>query len=152
NEPDYFELAPETTWRELPDGQLIANGYARVFGALGDETQKPFVAHGVGLSVGSNGSADRTRRRRWLDRPALHHPGLAFRCYTDHLRISSLAGMAVMLPLAMPMTPRAAAAVRRSLRGLQQICPDVGVENSVPYFFIGDARDEPAFLAQATSG
>jgi uncharacterized protein (UPF0276 family) len=36
--------------------------------------------------------------------------------------------------------------VRRSLRALQAVVPDVGVENTVLYFTLGSPLDEPAFL------
>jgi uncharacterized protein len=147
--PDYFEIAPETTWRERPDGELIENGYSRVFRELSAVGSKSFVAHGVGFSVGTAASEDAPRRRRWLDRLALDQRLFRHRWYTDHLGATSLAGMSLTLPIAVPMTAYAAAVVRGSLRALQEICPDVGVENSVPYFFVGDPLDEPGFLQLA---
>ena len=46
------------------------------------------------------------------------------------------------------MTAAAASVVHTTLRELQGIVPDVGVENSVFYFHLGDPLDEPAFLAR----
>jgi uncharacterized protein (UPF0276 family) len=70
-----------------------------------------------------------------------------FRWYTDHLGASSLAGLAMALPLPLPMTAAAARVVRRRLDELQRaVAVPVGVENSVSYFVLGDARDEPRLL------
>jgi uncharacterized protein (UPF0276 family) len=46
------------------------------------------------------------------------------------------------------MTAEAARVVRRRLRQMQRATSlgDVGVENNVAYFMLGDALDEPAFL------
>jgi uncharacterized protein (UPF0276 family) len=146
--PDYFEVAPETTWRERPDGTLVENGYARRFLVLGEETQKPFVAHGVGFSVAS-GEEDETRQRRWLDRLALDQERFRYRWLTDHLGLSSPAGLNGMLPLPFPWTDTYAARVRWALSRLQRVVPDVGVENSVPYFSPDAPLDEPTFLRRA---
>jgi hypothetical protein len=151
-EPDYFEIAPETTWRERADGELTENGYSRVFRELGASTGKPFVAHGVGFSIGSEDAADQPRRRRWLARLAQDQALFGFLWYTDHLGATALGGRSITLPIALPMTDHGAAIVRRSLREMQAVCPDVGVENSAAYYFVGDARDEPAFLREALAG
>jgi hypothetical protein len=151
-ETDYFQVAPETTWRERPDGELTENGFSRVFRELSATTGKPFVAHGVGFSVGSEAPEDEARRQRWLARLGQDQALFGFRWYTDHLGATALGGQAVTLPIALPMTDHGAATVRRSLAQLRQICPDVGVENSAAYYFVGDARDEPAFLDEALSG
>ena len=148
SEPDYFELAPETTWREHPDGTLLPNSYAQLFFDLGDTTDTPFVAHGVGFSVGS-GDDDLPRQRRWLQRLALDHQRFRFRWLTDHLGFSFTEGSNLTLPLALPATPHHAARVRGALARLQGVVPEVGVENSVPYFFPGDPRDEATFLGHA---
>jgi uncharacterized protein (UPF0276 family) len=146
--PDYFEVAPETTWREQPDGTLVENGYARRFLELGEATQKPFVAHGVGFSVAS-GEKDEPRQRRWLDRLALDQRRFRYRWLTDHLGLTSPAGLNGTLPLPFPWTDDHAARVRRALSGLQRVVPDVGVENSVPYFSPDAPLDEPIFLRRA---
>jgi uncharacterized protein len=155
-EVDYYEVAPETLWRCAEDGDEAAplreNGFHRAFAALGAEQDKPFVAHGVGFSVGTTSRADAPRRRRWLDRLRKDQATFRFRWYTDHLGASSLAGLALTLPLALPMTAHAAAVVRRSLSALGEIVGDVGVENTVAYFLLGDPLDEPAFLARVLRG
>jgi hypothetical protein len=146
DEAGFYEVAPETTWRLDAAGALVDNGYFRRFAALREETGKPFVAHGVGFSVGTAARADAARKRRWIERLRQDHATFGFLWYTDHLGASSLAGQAVTLPLGLPMTPYAATVVRRSLRAMAQVVPDVGVENTVAYFTLGDPLEEPAFL------
>jgi uncharacterized protein (UPF0276 family) len=145
---DYYEVAPETLWRQGDDGALLPNGFHRRFAALKARTSKPFVAHGVGLSVGG---ASPKRRALWLERIRRDHRVFRFEWYTDHLGQSEANGLALTLPLALPMTAGAAAAVRGNLARLQRIVPRVGVENTVAYFLLGDALDEPAFLRRILS-
>lgn len=148
---DYYEVAPETLWFEEANGELLPNGFHRHFLALGARTGRPFVAHGVGLSVGSRSRADAPRARRWLARIAEDHASYRFLWYTDHLGVSVPGGLTMALPLATPMTPSAALAARRKLRSLQRIVADVGVENTVFYFTLGDPLEEPRFLARILS-
>lgn len=143
---DYYEIAPETTWRGGARGQLEPNGFWRRFAALGAETGRFFVAHGVGLSMGTDAAADRGRRRRWLHRMAADQRAFKYRWYTDHLGATSLGGENVTLPVPLPMTREAVQVVRRRLRAMQRVVPRVGVENNVAYFLLGDAMEEPAFL------
>jgi uncharacterized protein (UPF0276 family) len=143
---DYYEVAPETLWRTDEGGDIVENGFFRAFAALRERTGRPFVAHGVGFSVGTFSREDAPRRRRWLDRIRRDCAALGYLWYTDHLGASSLAGLAMTLPMALPPTAHAAAVVRRSLRALQAVVPDVGVENTVLYFTLGSPLDEPAFL------
>ncbi len=157
---DYFELAPETTWwetptddgpaglAEAPDPPLLPNGFHHYFAALGQRLGKPFVGHGVGYSFGTASRADAPRTRRWLQRLRLDHAVFDFCWYTDHLGATALAGQAVGLPLPLPHSAYAAALVRRRLQALQQIVPDVGVENTAQYFLLGAPLDEPAFLGR----
>ena len=154
-EPDYYELAPETTWRppapDAPaDAPLEPNGFHAAFRALRAETGKPFVAHGVGWSPGTV-RRDPARDRRWLARLHADHAAFGFRWYTDHLGATQLAGLELTLPLPLPMTAEMSALVRASLAPLQAVVPDVGLENSVFYFHLGDPLDEPAFLRSALS-
>lgn len=142
---DYFEVAPETLWRRRGDGALLPNGFHRAFAAM-RRRGCFFVAHGVGFSLGSAAAADGVRRRRWLERVRADHATFDFRWYTDHLGASSLDGLAMTLPLPLPMTDEAARVVRRRLVQMQRVVGDVGVENSVAYFVLGDPLDEPRFL------
>jgi uncharacterized protein (UPF0276 family) len=145
-EADYYEVAPETLWRLDGQGALLENGYHRRFCALREASAKPFVAHGVGLSPGSASREDAARRRRWLTRLRRDHAALGFLWYTDHLGASAPAGLAVTLPLPVAMDAHAALVTRRSLLAMQAVVPDVGLENTVAYFLLGDPLDEPAFL------
>ena len=146
HEVDYYEVAPETLWRAGSDGSLEPNGFHRRFAALGEETRRPFVAHGVGLSMGSDCPADRARRKSWLARLRQDHRQFRFRWYTDHLGATSLDGLALTLPLPLPMNAQAAGVVRRRLAAMQRIVPHVGVENNVAYFLLGEPLEEPGFL------
>jgi uncharacterized protein (UPF0276 family) len=144
---DYFEVAPETTWRRGADGSWQPNGFHREFLRLGAALGKPFVAHAVEGSIGSADPRDRPRQDEWQRRIAADHAAFAFAWLTDHLGASVLDQRAVHLPIALPMNAAAAAVVRDRLAALQQVVPDVGFENSVFYFLLGDWLDEPAFFA-----
>jgi len=146
---DYLEIAPETTWLEAPDGRLVENGFHRRFLQVQERTGKPFVAHGVGLSLGSFGRDERRRRARWLRRLREDHARFQFRWYTDHLGATNLGGRAVALPVQLPMTPAFAAQVRRTLRAAQAVVPDVGLENTAPTVLFGHPLEEPAFIGAA---
>lgn len=151
-EAEYVEVAPETLWRQAPSGALEPNGFHRAFRALREELGRPFVAHGVGLSLGGLAAADDARRAAWLERIAADHAAFDFAWYTDHLGVSAPGGLALALPLAVPMTDASVAAARRALAALGRIVPDVGVENSVFYYHLGDPLDEPAFLRRIVDG
>ena len=149
---EYFEVAPETLWRRAARGELEPNGFHRAFRALRAELGRPFVAHGVGLSLGGLAAADGARRAVWLDRIRADHEVFEFAWYTDHLGASAPGGLAMTLPLPVAMTEASVAQHRRALAALQQIVPDVGVENSVFYYHLGDPLDEPAFLRRIVDG
>ncbi|MEZ4384862.1 MAG: DUF692 family protein, partial [Nannocystaceae bacterium] len=150
---DYFEIAPETTWWAEADGTLTSNAFAGRFAALGRRwapagaASRPFVAHGVALSLGSAAPEDRPRQARWHARLAADQRRFGFRWLSDHLAITCAAGEALTLPLLLPPTPAAAALVRRRLAELQQICPAVAVENAAHYFTDGDPLGEATLLA-----
>jgi hypothetical protein len=151
DEVDFYEVAPETLWRMDAAGDLVANGFHRRFEALRAETGRPFVAHGVGLSVGS-AAPDEARRERWLAAIARTQRAFGFRWYTDHLGATVLDGRNLILPLALPMDAATSARVGARLAELQEIVPDVGLENSVCYYLLGDPLDEPDFLARCIAG
>ena len=142
---DYWEVAPETLWRRRGDGRLEPNGFFRRFAAM-PRGRRFFVAHGVGLSLGSAAAADARRRRAWLARVRADHAAFGFRWYSDHLGASAVDGLAMTLPLPLPMTAEAARVVRRRLLQMRRVVGDVGVENNVAYFLFGEALDEPRFL------
>lgn len=148
DEVDYVEVAPETLWRTDARGELVANGFHARFAALKSASDIPFVAHGVAFSLGS-ARPDPVRRARWLRRIAQDHAIFDFGWYTDHLGATELAGRNLTLPLPIPLVPAAARAMRASFTALQTVVPDVGCENSVFYFHVGDPLAEPAFLHDA---
>ncbi len=154
-EPDYFEIAPETTWRgRLGDGEegpFASNGFADRFHRLGQELSKPFVAHGVGLSIGTR-EPDPVRRRRWLDSIRRDQARFQYEWYTDHLGASVLDGIEVTMPMAVPQTEEAARAVRASLEQLRAHVPDVGFENTAFLYFLGDPLKEPAWISSCLTG
>lgn len=152
NDADYYEVAPETLWRQAPDGALLPNGFHRAFLDLAKEVPKPVVAHGVGLSVGTLSCADDDRQQMWLARIAADHRAFRFAWYTDHLGVSAPGGLAMTLPLPVAMTGESVARIRQSLANLQRIVPEVGVENSVFYYHLGDPLEEPDFLRRIVSG
>jgi hypothetical protein len=145
---DYYEVAPETLWRGDERGRLGPNGFHRRFAQLKAETGRPFVAHGVGLSMGTTDADDAARRRRWLRRVAADHAVFQFGWYTDHLGATALGGLAATLPLPLPMTDAAARAVARRIAAMQRVVPDAGVENNVAYFLLGEPLEEPLFLGK----
>lgn len=146
---DVFEVAPETTWRRGADGGWEPNDFWRAFAALGEATGKPFVAHAVHGSLGTADPRDRSRQEQWLRRVAADHATFRFLWFTDHLGAAVLDGRAVALPIALPMTDAMAEVVIDRLRTMQAVVPDVGFENTVTYFVLGDWLDEPQFLARA---
>lgn len=145
-EPDYLEVAPETTWRATTSNEIVENGFHARFRALGAATRKFFVAHGVGFSVGS-ARPDAARRAGWLERMRADQAAFGYRWYTDHLGASEIDDCQLVLPLPLPYDDEAAACVRASLRAMQSAVADVGVENSVFYYHLGDPLDEPRWLA-----
>jgi len=140
-------------WRLGQDGELAPNGFHRHFLSIAqsDTFDKFFVAHGVGLSMGTSDRNDASRRRRWLERMQADQRAFGFRWYTEHLGASSLAGMAMTLPIPVPMDAAAAKVLRGRLKSMQQVVPDVGVENNVAYFTLGAPLEEPGFLRRVLS-
>lgn len=151
-EADYYEVVPETLWRADREGRLRDNDFLRLFAALGEATGKPFVAHGVGLSIGGGGAQDAGRRRRWLRRVAATHARLRFAWYTEHLGVTAPDGLAATLPLPLWLTGAALRTVRRRLQAMQAVVPRVGLENNVSYFLLFRPEEEAAFLRQALIG
>ncbi len=150
NGPDYFEVAPETCWIPGPGNSFIPNGFSHKFLELGHETNTPFVGHGVGFSLGS-ANPDAARRQRWLNAIREDHKRFQFLWYTDHLGATVVDGHELLLPLGLPYTDETAGAIAQSLAAIQTIVPDVGVENSVFYFHLGEPLEEPAWLAKCVT-
>ena len=147
---DYFEVAPETTWRRAHGGRggFEPNGFFHRFLDEGRRRGRPFVAHCVHGSLGTADARDRPRQREWLERLRLDQQQFEYRWLTDHLGASVLGERAVALPVALPMTDTAAELVRERLVELQQVVPDTGFENSAFYFLLGDWQDEPSWFSR----
>lgn len=148
---DYFEVTPETTWWSPPPGEagageLLPNGFHRRFLELGAQTGKPFVAHGVGLSLGTTSRRDAARRRRWLARLGEDQARFRYAWYSEHLGASSVDGQAVTLPMPLWMDGPAAAGLVRRLAAMRTAVGTVGVENTAAYFLLGRPLDEARFL------
>jgi uncharacterized protein (UPF0276 family) len=145
----YVEVAPETLWRRSDDGRFVPNGYhARLRNWLA-ERRLPVVGHGTGLSLGSIDPADEPRFQQWLERIREDHAVFGFEWYTDHLGASSLAGRAITLPMPLPLVAATADRVAQRLARLATIVRDVGFENTVHYFLLGESRAEPTWIRRA---
>ncbi len=143
---DYFEVAPETTWRPATrDDAWQPNGFWHAFLAEGRRRDAWFVAHAVHGSLGTADARDRPRQQRWQARLAADQEHFRFRWLTDHLGAAVLGEHRVALPIALPTTAEAASVVRERRVALQRVVPDVGFENSAFYFVLGDWLDEPAW-------
>jgi len=148
DEVDYYEVAPETLWRGDDRGAFVPNDFHARFVALKGDTGRPFVAHGVGLSLGSVAPEDPARRARWHERIRRDHEAFEFDWYSDHLGVSVPDGQFALLPLPVPMTDTMATVIHDHLLALQAIVPLVGVENSVVHHVFGNPLEEPAFLGR----
>jgi uncharacterized protein (UPF0276 family) len=146
---EYFQVAPETTWYTR-QGELFANGFSQTFLQLGQETKKPFVAHGVGFSAGSM-AEDVPRKTKWLARLKEDQKQFQYLWYTDHFGVSSMGGLAATLPIPIWMNDAAGELVRERLALMREVTNDVGLENSVFYFLLGSGLDEASFLQKTLS-
>ncbi|MDX2020045.1 MAG: DUF692 family protein [Deltaproteobacteria bacterium] len=145
-EPDIFEVAPETLWQQV-EGRLHTNDYHALFLSMGRRSGQRFLAHGVGYSVGGGGSAAEVyRRAQWRAAMARDQALFQFLWYTDHLGITAPAGQNTALPLPLPMTAEAAECVRLRLDEMSTVVPVVGIENPASHFVCGNPLDEPAFI------
>ncbi len=145
-EVDYLEVTPETTWRPGAAGGWQPNDYHGWFLELGRARGLGFVAHGVGLSVGSVDLPEE-RQRCWLERIARDQEAFEFAWYSDHLGATQIAGEELILPLPLPMDAAFAAIVRGRLAELAEVAPLVGLENTANYAHVGAPLDEGPFLA-----
>jgi uncharacterized protein (UPF0276 family) len=104
----------------------------------------PVVGHGVGLSLGSPGTDERTEA--WLAAIRRDHAAFGFAWYSEHLGFAGHGGRWAALPLPLPPTDEAVRAVAARIARLQEIVPTVAFENNVGYFALGDPAREPEFL------
>lgn len=147
---DYLEVTPETLWRWTPDGGLAPNDYHPRVLALGRAAGLPFVAHGVGLSLGGVDAADRARQDLWLARIRADHAAFGFHWYSEHLGATMLGGHHVTLPCPVPIAAPHARAVRERLGWIRDVVGHAAVENTASHFTLGDPLDEPFLLDAAT--
>lgn len=137
---DFVEICPEQLW----DSEHALSPRADAFTRLKRETGKPFVAHGLGLSLGTPGETDRVDR--WLAQIARLHEQLDLAWYSDHLGASHTAGGLVTgLHQPLPHTDEAVAAVAERLDRLRAVVPTVGFENTVFYYTLEDPMREADF-------
>jgi len=146
-EADFFEVSPETLWRVDGAGNLVASPWVEVFDEFKRRSEKPFVAHGLGLSPGTatDDAREQQRLARWLTRIREDHARFGFLWYTEHLGWVNAEGQMAVLPLPLPPTDESVHVVASRLALLKPIVPTVGFENQVSYFAFGDVREEPAF-------
>lgn len=144
---DYFEIVPETL-ANPEEGKLVPNQYYALFRELRKTLNKPFVAHGLGFSIGTShdNPKEKLRSERWLAFIRDLHQEFRFSWMTEHLGWVTLEGLEVILPLPLPFTSEAVQTVAESMRLLSNIVPEVGFENSPDYCRFGDVLEEPDFF------
>src|SRR5918996_114260 len=116
-EADYFEVNPETLWRP-EDGRLVRNDYYPLFQQIRDRSRKPFVAHGLGFSLGTplDDPAERARTDAWLARLRDDQAEFRFEWISEHLGWTIAGGLQATLPLPFPFTDEALAVLSARLR------------------------------------
>lgn len=134
---DYYEISPETTWRP----GLRSNEFGEIFRGM---RRKPFVAHGLDFSPGA--PVDEPRARPWLQKIREDHEAFRFEWYSEHLGYSHTRRHVSMLPLPLPHTDEAVAAVAARMALIRDIVPEVLIENQAYTYMLADPRTEPAFL------
>ena len=145
DDADWFEVSPETLWREQ-GGRIVPNGFHAMFREIREWSGKPFVAHGLAFSLGTPLPGDETRTEAWLARLRADHEAFRFEWLSDHLGYTVIDGLQAVLPLPLPFTPDAVAAVAARMRRLASVVPTVAFENPVTYFAGSDPVGEPDFL------
>ena len=143
---DYFEINPETLWRMDDRRRLVRNDYHPIFHQIRDRSGKPFVAHGLGFSLGTPVETDRPRTDAWLERIRDDHSEFRFAWISEHLGWTVADGLQAVLPLPLPFTPEAIETVAARMRLLSSIAGVSAFENSANYFLFGRSDDEPDFL------
>jgi len=144
-EADYFEVNPETLWRPR-DGGLERNDYHALFRQIRDRSGKPFVAHGLGFSLGTPVADDRARTDAWLDRLRDDQSEFRFPWISEHLGWQIAGGLQAVLPLPLPPTEEAVQVVAERMRLLSSVAGASAFENSANYFALGDPARDPDFF------
>lgn len=143
---DFFEVNPEALWREV-DGRLEPNDFRPIFQEIRRRSGKPFVAHGLGFSLGTPVDVDRPRSEAWLERLRADQADFAFPWISEHLGWQFGDGRLVHLPLPLPLCAEAIDVVASRLRLLTSVSGFAAFENGANHFCLGDPLDEPAFFA-----
>lgn len=131
---DYVEITPELSWGH--------DGVSDFFADVQQRSGLPFVAHGVGLSLGTPGPPDPAH----LDRIARDHERFDFRWYSEHLGFWRAGERSVALALPLPHTREAVAVVAGNLAAMAQVVPHVAFENWAGFFAADTAADDPGFF------
>lgn len=145
DDADYFEVNPETLWRPR-EGRLERNDYHPIFRQIRDRSGKPFVAHGLGFSLGTPVDTDRPRTEAWLERLRDDHSEFRFPWISEHLGWQVADGLQAVLPLPLPPTEEAVAVVAQRMRLLTAIAGTSAFENNANYFGLGEACRDPEFF------
>ncbi len=145
-EADYFEVAPEMLLRPGAHG-FEPNAYFDVFAALKRRSGRPFVAHALAFSLGSDPDDpfEGPRFERWLEGLRTCHEVFQFRWFSDHLGWVFADGWNPVLPLPLPMTVQAAERVAARLMRIAAIVPRTAFENGADAFRLGPPGLEAAF-------
>jgi uncharacterized protein len=142
DDADFFEVNPETMWR-MEEGSLVRNDFHSLYRQIRERSGKPFVAHGLGFSLGTPLAGDERRTEAWLARLRDDQETFGFAWMSEHLGWTTAGGIQGVLPLPLPATAEAVAAVAARMRLLASVVPTVAFENNVGYFALGDPADEP---------
>ena len=145
-EAEYYEVAPEALWRPTGSG-LEPNDYFRLFEELRRRSGRPFVAHGLAFSLGSDPDdiVEKRRFETWLEGLRFCHRSFQFEWFSDHLGFVYSGGRNAILPLPLPQTEEAADRVARRLRRISSVVPAVAFENPGGFFRPGPAGLDAAF-------
>ena len=148
-EADYFELSPESFWVGSSAGAGIEfHESVKIFEAIRDLVQKPFVGHGLAFSPGTpvEGGIEKKRTSDWLDILKRTQEKFNFRWYSEHLGFSnSASGVHAVLPLPLPQNEESTRTVSERMALLKNIFPEVAFENSVFYMSLDDPALEGEF-------
>jgi uncharacterized protein len=138
---ELFEVTPELSWRA---GAEPGAGHASMLQLVRGQG-RPVVGHGVLYGLGN---AEPPARRAAWER-GLERDAASFACHwlSDHLGFADAGSLHATLPLPLPPTPDAVAAVVKNLRALQAAHPIVAFENNADLFCVGDPLAQPLFFA-----
>lgn len=147
NDADYYEVNPETLWRQEGD-RLVRNGFHNLYRQFRDRSRKPFVAHGLGFSLGTpvDAPGEPERIAAWMERLRDDHSEFRFPWISDHLGWQIAEGIQANLPLPLPFTAECVEVVASRMRLLASVTGLAAFENNVSYFSLSDSAGEPEFF------